>query len=181
MKMIFKPMIWLFVGTFTFTSCMGSFALTKKLYKWNEGVTNNKYLNNVIYWLLGGVQAYTATLFIDGVILNLIEFWSGSNPLAFAPDFEGTDRLAYQGKVYELERSSDKLIIRELDGKTMLAMEKAADGTWMALNGEEKLPMFRENGDHVTFYHNAFSIEMKQEAVTTNPFIRHVSPQWVSR
>ena len=34
----------------TATGCMGSFALTKMVYGWNESVTGNKIINNVIFW-----------------------------------------------------------------------------------------------------------------------------------
>lgn len=182
MKKLMKPVLVLAAASFMFTSCMGSFVITKKLYNWNDGVSGNKYVDNIVFWILGGLQVYSATLFIDGVILNLIEFWSGSNPMAFAPDYEGSDRLAYNGKVYELERSSGKLEIRELEGKTLLAMEKAADGTWSAIQGVEKLPMFRENGDKVVFYQNGVAVEMAQAAVqSASPFNHQVMPSWASR
>ncbi len=182
MKKAMKPVLVLAAASFMFTSCMGSFVLTKKVYNWNEGASSNRYVNNLVFWLLASIQVYSATLFIDGAILNLIEFWKGSNPLAFAPDYEGTDRLAYNGKVYELESRIGKLVIRELDGETLLAMEKATDGTWMALNGAEKRPMFREDGDRVTFYQGSIAIEMEQANVQpASPFSQHSTAAWASR
>lgn len=120
MKKLMKPTLVLLTASFLFTSCMGSFALSKKLYDWNDNVTSNKFVNNLVFWLLAGIGGYGVTMFIDYAILNLIEFWSGNNPIAFAPGFEGTDRMVYNGTEYELERSSDRLIIRELNGNTLL-------------------------------------------------------------
>lgn len=179
MKKIIKPALLLLSATFLFSSCMGNFALTKKLYKWNEGATGNKFVNNLIFWVLS--EVYGLTLFIDAVILNLIQFWSGSNPMAFAPDFEGTDRLAYMGKIYELEKSSDKLTIRELEGDVVFAMVKAADHTWHAIDGNKQIPMFKEEGDIVTFYGAEHAIEMKQSAVAiSNPFHQPIAPSWAA-
>ena len=69
----------LFAG-FIQTSCMGKFVILKKLYAWNEQVTSNKFVNNLIFWVLAFV--YIPVTFIDAAIFNLIEFWTGSNPIA---------------------------------------------------------------------------------------------------
>jgi hypothetical protein len=61
---------------------MGSWSLTKKFIEWNQSVTGNKFINNLIFWILGSWIG-GAVLFIDTVILNTIEFWTGSNPLAY--------------------------------------------------------------------------------------------------
>lgn len=64
------------------TSCMGKFALLQKLYTWNKTATGNKFIDNLIFWILNAIPVYSVVLFVDGAILNLIEFWTGSNPLA---------------------------------------------------------------------------------------------------
>ena len=62
-----------------FNSCIGSFALSSKLLAWNKEVGDN-WANEVVFAALCIVQAYTITLFIDAVVLNSIEFWTGENP-----------------------------------------------------------------------------------------------------
>lgn len=64
------------------SGCMGSFALTKMLYNFNETITGNKIINNLLFWVLLWLPVYGGAMFIDGAILNLIEFWTGGNPLA---------------------------------------------------------------------------------------------------
>ena len=64
------------------SSCMGKFALLKKLYSWNEKATGNKFLDNLLFWILNIVPVYSIVVFVDAVILNLIEFWTGVNPIA---------------------------------------------------------------------------------------------------
>lgn len=179
MKKLMKPVLLLLSATILLSSCMGNFTLTKKLYKWNGRATGNKFVNNLIFWVLS--EIYAVTLFIDSAILNLIQFWTGTNPMAFSPDFEGTDRLAYLGKIYELEKSSDKLTIRELEGEVVFAMVKAPDNTWHAINGDQQIPMFKEDGETVTFYQSGSAFEMKQAAVTDiNPF-SPATPVWAAR
>ncbi len=71
----------LFTG-FIQTSCMGKFVLLKKLYGWNEKATGNKFLDNILFWILNIVPVYSIVVFVDAAILNLIEFWTGENPIA---------------------------------------------------------------------------------------------------
>ena len=75
------------------TACMGSFALTKMLYNFNNTVTDSKLINNLIFWALCILPVYGLAVTGDAVILNLIEFWTGSNLLAAQPGEDGT-RLA---------------------------------------------------------------------------------------
>src|SRR4051794_34069254 len=64
------------------SACMGSFVLTKKLYAWNDAVTGSKIVNNIIFWALNVIPIYSLAVTGDAVILNFIEFWTGTNILA---------------------------------------------------------------------------------------------------
>ena len=77
----------------TATGCMGSFALTKMVYGWNESVTGNKIINNVIFWGLNILPVYSIAVTVDVVILNTIEFWTGTKLIADA-SVEGDTRVA---------------------------------------------------------------------------------------
>ncbi len=105
------------------TGCYGKFALTRKLYDWN-GSLGNKFVNTLVMWVLMIIPVYGVVTFIDGFILNLIEFWSGSNPLATVDHEDGsqtrmtrlsTDRVRLEHvvngvpvKTLELHRPSDR-------------------------------------------------------------------------
>lgn len=67
-------------GTLGATGCYGSFALTKKIHTWN-GSLGNKWLNTIVFWVLVIVPVYELVALGDAIIFNLIEFWTGSNPL----------------------------------------------------------------------------------------------------
>lgn len=66
-----------------FTACMGQFQLTRRLYDFNDKLTGNKYLNNVVFWVIAYfIPVYGLALAGDLFILNVIEFWTGNNLLA---------------------------------------------------------------------------------------------------
>ena len=62
------------------SSCVGSFSLFNKLASWNKNATNSKFLNEIIFIVIS--PAYAVCSVADVLVLNSIEFWSGSNPLA---------------------------------------------------------------------------------------------------
>ncbi len=69
------------------TGCYGSFALTKKLHAWNGSVCGtegwgSKWGNEVVFLITGVIlPVYGICVFIDGLIINSIEFWTGNNPM----------------------------------------------------------------------------------------------------
>jgi hypothetical protein len=67
-------------GSLMFNSCMGSFGLTNKFYDWNKSV-GDKVVNELIFLAFNIVPVYSITLFVDAVVLNSIEFWTGNSPL----------------------------------------------------------------------------------------------------
>ena len=67
------------------SSCMGSFDLTKKIYKWNEGL-GDKWVNEIVFVAMNIIPVYSISLFVDGVVLNSVEFWTGDNPMAKSGD-----------------------------------------------------------------------------------------------
>ncbi|GHT40294.1 membrane protein [Bacteroidia bacterium] len=62
-----------------FSSCIGSFTLSRKVLAWNQSV-GDQWINELIFVALAVVQVYTISVLIDGVVLNSIEFWTGENP-----------------------------------------------------------------------------------------------------
>jgi hypothetical protein len=69
------------VGT---SGCFGSFNLTRKLYGWNKGVSNDKFVRELVFLGLNVVPVYDIAGFIDVVVTNSIEFWTGTNPVSMS-------------------------------------------------------------------------------------------------
>ncbi len=62
------------------SSCIGSFSLTNKLKTWNEGV-GDKFVNELLFVGMHIIPVYEITILADILVLNSIEFWTGSNAL----------------------------------------------------------------------------------------------------
>ena len=65
-------------GSMLFSSCIGSFSLTKSVLNWNKNV-GSKVVNELIFFAFWLVPVYEVTSVADLLILNSIEFWSGKN------------------------------------------------------------------------------------------------------
>ncbi len=72
----------LIVSTFCMAtaSCMGRFELTRRLYLWNLDM--NKWLASIVLLVFIIIPVYGFAILIDWIILNVVEFYTGSNPLA---------------------------------------------------------------------------------------------------
>ena len=63
------------------SSCIGSFSLTSKLYRWNDNI-GDKFINELVFIGLSIIPVYEIAVFADAVIFNTIEFWTGNNLIA---------------------------------------------------------------------------------------------------
>lgn len=83
MKKAFKLSVLLLVATIMFSSCIGSFQLTNKMYNFNKSI-GDKWVNELVFAACCILPVYEITLFVDAVVLNSIEFWTGDKLLANA-------------------------------------------------------------------------------------------------
>ncbi len=104
--------------------CMGSFTLTKKLYGFNDTVTDSKIVNNVIFWGLNIVPVYSLAVTVDVVILNTIEFWTGTKLFADAG----------------------------VDADVKVAVVENADGSLTVTRGAEVLTLHKDGDNGVRVY-----------------------------
>jgi len=81
MKRLVRCIVALSVLTTLLTGCYGKFALTRKVYQIN-GQVSDKYLRSAVTWAFIIVPVYGVASFLDFVLFNTIEFWSGKNPVA---------------------------------------------------------------------------------------------------
>lgn len=126
------------------SGCMGSFALTKGLYHFNDTITGNKIVNNVIFWGLAILPVYELALLGDVVILNTIEFWTGAKLLGDASTAPADQRLVINEhgdgsltltggeRVVELVPAGDNQIVVLVDGVVVGSAVRQADGSVVA-------------------------------------------------
>jgi hypothetical protein len=146
MKSFKKGIAILLISMVAFTSfgCYGSFAVTKKIHAWNGKVTGNKIVNTIVYWVLFIIPVYPVCAgLIDGLVLNTIEWWLGSNPMAMNEGDREVQIVNNEGVNYEIVATKNRFDVTVLDG------EKAGkhvsliynDNTmiWSVENGAEKV------------------------------------------
>lgn len=119
--------------------CYGSFSLVTKVYKWN-GTLGNKWVNEVAFIALNIVPVYSVASFIDAVILNSIEFWTGKNPMnasidlpeqgaSLAANEDGSVRLTSKdGLTLTIIPTTDGAEVRDADGQLLARSVRTADG-----------------------------------------------------
>lgn len=118
----------LIVALSSSTACYGSFAATKGLHTWNGKVSGNKFVNTLVFWAFIILPVYGLFTLGDGIIFNVIEFWSGSNPLALEVKDNGDVRLANAGHELILRPTNEGRFDVFMDGQSAGVAELTADG-----------------------------------------------------
>jgi hypothetical protein len=62
--------------------CFGDFRLTKKVYSFNKSVSKDKWVRWLVFLVIVIVPVYGLAMFIDALLANSIEFWTGKNPIS---------------------------------------------------------------------------------------------------
>lgn len=121
------------------TGCFGSFNLTRKVYEFNNEV-GDRFINNIVFWAFLIIPVYEVTTFLDAFILNVLEFWTGSNPVAMN-DGETDTRMVRSGdKIYEITASRNQFHIVQTAGAG------AGEQADILFNPEGKSCSLRYNG-----------------------------------
>lgn len=97
------------------TSCFGTFQLTRNVYSWNESVTSNKFAQTLLFYGMNVVPVYGAATFLDFFVFNLVEFWSGSNPIAMAEYEEETQLVQVDGQWYEMHATKNHFTVSKVE------------------------------------------------------------------
>lgn len=145
------------------SSCIGSFGLTKTLLTWNQGI-DNKFVNWIIFVLISPAYVFTAA--VDVLVLNSIEFWSGTNPVqaGIVKDIKGKD-----GKMYTIETLENGYKIQNEAGELAYFIHDSETDSWSSIvNGiETKLLKFEKNNFATVFMPNGEEkqVELSEEGV----------------
>ena len=174
-----KVTVCLLVGSFMFSSCIGSFSLFNQYAKWQREMSDNKFVNAIVGFFLMPIVG-SVTMFVDWFVLNTIEFWSGDNPVASnvgkTQNVMGKDGLLYAVKTlkngYELKSPTGEI--------TLLIHDEAPDSWSMVQNGVTK-EIFRfnpdgtiraclQNGETITVGNDEAGLEQVRKAVSDDHF-----------
>ena len=91
-----RRFVALAVAGLMLSGCFGPFNLTRKVWRWNNTVSENKWVREGVYLLCSWLPVYGLAGMADGLIFNSIEYWTGNNPITDTASTSGlrTKRVA---------------------------------------------------------------------------------------
>lgn len=150
-------------GAFLFSSCIGSFGLHGKLLSWNQGV-GNKFVNELVYLAFNIIPVYGVCYLADALVINSIEFWSGSNPLASIGDVKkvkgenGNYLVETLENGYSITKEGETTSMQLLYDRDLNIWNVVADGTsteLLQMNNDGTAQLTLPNGENMTVTLNA--------------------------
>ena len=131
-------------GGLLFSSCVGSFGLFNRLSSWNQSL-GNKFVNELVFLALNIVPAYSISYLADVVVINSIEFWSGSNPMANIGDVKKVKGENGNYLVTTLENGYS--ITKEGETASMELIYDQEANVWNVVSEGETTPLVKMNGN----------------------------------
>ena len=95
------------------SGCYGSFKLTTTLYDVNMDIQED-VLKEVVF-VIFCFTAYPLSTFVDALILNTIEYWTGSNPMA--TNLHNDIYFSAGGTLHKISRRDKRIVLDELSGQ----------------------------------------------------------------
>lgn len=147
-----------------FSSCIGSFGLWNNLKSWNEGVSN-KFVNELIFVAFHIVPVYEVAYLADALVLNSIEFWSGSNPVTASVGETKTVK-GEKGEYLVKTNEDGYTITKEGEDKSVDLVYDKEKNTWSAVaDGKSfELVKLNENGTATVSMQDGTSMTVTPDA-----------------
>lgn len=168
-------------GSLLFSSCIGSFGLWSNLKDWNQGI-GNKFVNEVVFLAFHIVPVYEVAYLADILVLNSIEFWSGSNPVA---ELGSIRTVQGENGNYAIRTNEDGYTITKEgdEGKELNLVYNAEKRIWNAEAEGQSFELIRMNEDGTISYQqpdgslktivpNAQEVAIARTQSGESPFLR---------
>lgn len=126
-------------------SCVGSFSLFNKFASWNKRATGCKFLNELLFIVLSPV--YVVCGVADVLVLNTIEFWSGSNPISAKEIGKTKNVLAKNGEMFSVKTLENGYDVRDSKGKLYHFEYNKTGDSWSLETEGKTRELFRFNQD----------------------------------
>lgn len=143
----------------TQSGCFGEFALTQKLWKWNKGVSDSRFVQTLVFYLFNIIPVYGVCGMVDIIILNLVEFWTGTNPMAMNEGQMEQQMVTKDGINYLITATKNQFKVETLTGaKTGEMATLKFDPTaksWTASNGKQSQEIMQfagTNNEQVRYF-----------------------------
>lgn len=166
-------------GSLLLSSCIGSFSLTNQLLDWNKELTENKFVNELVFVAMHIVPVYGITCLADVLVLNSIEFWTGNNAIA-----EGTvKQVKGEDGNYTVTATKEGYTINKegQDEAIDLTFDKE-NQSWnvtfegetyelMKMNGNGTVDLNMQNGSYMNLNLDATGIMAARQAVMGSMYV----------
>lgn len=165
-------------GAFLLSSCVGSFGLHSKLVNWNQSI-GNKFVNELVYLACNIIPVYGVCYLADAVVINSIEFWSGSNPMASVGDIkkvkgENGDYLVKTlENGYSITKEGENLSMELVYNKEANTWNVVADGVsteLLQMNNDGTAQMYLPNGEAMNVTLDAQGVATARQATMVNTY-----------
>jgi hypothetical protein len=137
-------------------SCTGTFQLTRQVYDFQTKPAD-KWVDEVLFLAFVIVPVYGVATFVDAVVFNSIEFWTGQNPMRASLDNNnnvvaqnGKDQLIMKydpaskdiqvsptqtGKSFVLSKTANGVVAKDREGKVLFTSVEDSQGGITVLDG----------------------------------------------
>ncbi len=165
-------------GAFLFSSCIGSFGLHSRFIDWNQGI-GNKFVNELVFFVFNIIPVYEVCYLADILVINSIEFWGGSNPMASVGDVK---RVKGENGNYLVETLENGYsITKEGEDVSMELIYDNELNTWnvvaggvstelLQMNNDGTASMTLPNGEKLTVTLDAQGVAAARSAIMTDTY-----------
>jgi hypothetical protein len=139
-------------GAVATQGCFGSFGLTRALHGFNAG-----FGGPILQWIVFVVMAtilpvYEIGVFADIFIFNVLEFWTGSNPMAARGESSETELVLEDGTRLWMRRSSgDRMhVVARKDGRELaMTLQAHVDGLTVVSERGQLMGSASDDGERI--------------------------------
>ena len=163
-------------GSFLFSSCVGSFGLFNRLTSWNQSV-GNKFVNELVFLAFNIIPVYGVAYLADALVINSIEFWSGSNPMANVGDVKkvkgenGNYMVETLENGYSITKEGETAsmdLIYDKEANTWNVVSNGESAELLKMNNNGTADIFLPNGQKMNVTLDAQGLMAARQATTSN-------------
>ena len=161
-----------------FSSCIGSFGLSNKLLDWNRNI-DSKFVNELVFVAFWIVPVYEISALADILVLNSIEFWSGSNPMASIGEVKkvkgenGNYLVETLENGYSITKEGETASMELIYDKDLNTWNVVAEGVsteLLQINNDGTAQMTLPNGEDLTVTLDAQGVSVARQATMVNTY-----------
>ena len=153
MRKIILMIVLVSLLSMTMTGCFGNFTLVRKVYEFNASI-ENPFVRQILFWVMNIIPVYGFAGWIDVCILNLLEFWTGTNPLAMNENESETQRFVRDGVEYDVTATKNRFDFTEVTNRenTFAVVFNTEDNSWNIHRDGQEFKITQEVGEELKLF-----------------------------